>query len=269
MANKRVDAGRGRKPGVVKTTKKSSSNRIFYLVIGVIVVVGIAGLTYAASRPKNLANASPIDTTLPPVQSTGYVLGSQTAPVEVTEFGDFECPACGRFAVLTEPDIRKNFVDNGKVRWRFIDFPLGMHKNTWNASRAAACADEQGKFWPFHDLLYQSQDQWNGEATDSPDKFMKQYAQQLGLNTTQFNQCVDSKRTQAKVQAHYKLATDRQINQTPTFYIGQQQIAGAVPYDEFAKALNDALAKAGPTPSTPSGDTAKSAQVGGRKTKAK
>ena len=256
---------------MVKGTKKSSNNRFFFLGIGVLAIAGIAALTYAANKPKNLANASPIDTTLPPVKSTGYVLGSATAPVEVTEFGDFECPACGRFAVLTEPDIRKNFVDSGKVRWRFIDFPLNVHKNTWNASRAAACADEQGKFWPFHDLLYESQDQWNGEATDSPDKFMKQYARQLGLNTSQFDQCVDSKKYQAKIQAHYQLAMDRQVNQTPTFYIGQQQIAGAVPYDEFAKDLNDALAKAGAAASassTPTGDTANSAQVGGTGRKA-
>jgi protein-disulfide isomerase len=248
---------------VVKSTKKSSpASRAFYLILGVIAVGGIAALTYESTRPKNLANASPIDTTLPPVHSEGYVIGSPTAPIEITEFGDFECPACGRFAVLTEPDIRKNFVDAGKVRWRFIDFPLGVHRNTWQASRAAACADEQGKFWPFHDLLYQTQDQWNGEVTSSPDKLMKQYARQLGLNGPQFDQCVDSKKYQAKIQAHYELATQRQVNQTPTFYIGQQQIAGAVPYDEFAKYINDALAAVPKTAPTRSGDTAKSSPIG-------
>src|SRR5436853_1437597 len=164
MANKRVDTGRGRKPGLVKSTRRASgANRAFYLIIAGIAVLGIAALTYASTRPKNIENATPIDTTLPPVHSEGYVVGTQTASLEVTEFGDFECPACGRFAVLTEPDLRKNYVEPGKIRWRFIDFPLSGHKNTWPASRAAACADEQGKFWPFHDLLYQSQDQWNGE----------------------------------------------------------------------------------------------------------
>ena len=81
-----------------------------------------------------------------------------------------------------------------------------MHHNTWHASRAAACADEQGKFWEFHDALYQTQDQWNGEATGNPDKFMKQFGEQLGLDAIKFNQCVDTKKTQAKVQAHYQLA---------------------------------------------------------------
>ena len=268
MANKRVDAGRGRKPGVVRTAKKSSpANRAFYLIIAAIAIVGIAALTYASTRPRTQPNASPIDTTLAPVKSEGYVLGSASAPVEVTEFGDFECPACGRFAVLTEPDVRKNFVDAGKVRWRFIDFPLGMHKNTWNASRAAACADEQGRFWPFHDLLYQSQDQWNGEATDNPDKLMKQYARQLGLNGAQFDRCVDSKKYQAKIQAHYQLAMERKINSTPTFYIGSQQVAQALPYDPMAKYINDAIAAASRTGAAPGADTAKSSPVGSAKGK--
>jgi protein-disulfide isomerase len=244
MAQQRVESGKGRKSGVVKASKKSSSNRAFYLIIGAVAVVGIGSLTYISTRPKDNVNASPIDSTLPPVQSSGYVIGSPTAPLEVTEFGDYECPACGRFATITEPDIRKNYVETGKIRWRFIDFPLQMHKNTWQAARAAACADEQGKFWAFHDLLYQDQDQWNGEATDNPDKFMKQYGKQVGADPAKFDECVDSKKYQAKIQAHYNLAMQRQVNQTPTFVIGDQQVASALSYDEMAKLLNDALANA-------------------------
>ena len=262
MANKRVETGRGRKPGVVKSsTKGSASNRAFYLIIAVIAIGGIAALTYASTRSNAEANASPVDTTLPKVASQGYVMGSPTAPLEITEFGDFECPACGRFAVITEPDIRKNFIDSGKVRWRFIDYPLPMHRNTWQASRAAACADEQGRFWPFHDLLYENQDRWNSEATDNPDKLMKEYGRQLGLDAKQFDQCVDSKKYQAKIQAHLALAEQRKVQSTPTFIIGDQQVASALPYDEMAKYITAALAKAGPN--APSGDTGKSATVGG------
>ena len=253
---------------MVKASKKASaSNRAFYLIIALIAVGGIAALTYASTRPNAAANASPVDTTLPKVASQGYVMGSPTAPLEIIEFGDFECPACGRFAVLTEPDVRKNFIDAGKVRWRFIDYPLSMHRNTWQASRAAACADEQGKFWPFHDLLYQNQDRWNTEATNDPDKVMKEYGRQLGLNSQQFDQCVDSKKYQAKIQAHLVLAEQRKVQSTPTFVIGDQQVASALPYDDMAKYITDALAKAGPT--APGGDTAKQATVGGAAKKAK
>jgi protein-disulfide isomerase len=255
MANKRVETGGGRKSGVVK--KSSTSNRAFYLIIGAVAVLGIGALTYQTTRPDSNAVVSPIDTTLPSVKSSGYQIGNADAPLQVTEFGDFECPACGRFAELTEPDIRKNYVNTGKVLWRFIDFPLQMHRNTWQASRAAACADEQGKFWEFHDALYSTQDQWNGEATGNPDKFMKQLGGKLGLDGSKFNSCVDDKKTQAKIQAHYQLAMQRQVSQTPTFLIGDQQIAAAMPYDEFAKILDSALAKAAKAPAVRGGDTAK------------
>ena len=261
MATKRVEPGRGRKSGVVKSSKKSStSTRAFYLIIAAIAVAGVAALTYLSTRPKNVTTVSQIDTTLPKVESHGYVIGSPNAPLEVTEFGDFECPACGTFSVLTEPEIRKRFVDAGQIRWRFVDDPLAMHKNTWQASRAAACADEQGKFWPFHDLLYQTQDQWNGESTNDPDKFMKQYARQLSLNTQQFDQCIDSKKYQAKIQAHAALAEQRKVMQTPTFLVGTQQVAGAQPYDVIAKTITEELAKAGAKPGV-GGDTAKGAAV--------
>lgn len=249
------------KPGAVKASKASSSNRAFYILIIAVAIVGISALTIQTSRSKDTAQASPIDSSLPPVKSAGYTIGNANAPVEVTEFGDFECPACGNFSTLTEPDIRKRYVNTGKVLWRFIDFPLGMHRNTWPASRAAACADEQGKFWEFHDALYQTQDQWSGEATSNPDKFMKQLGKQLGLNTSQFDQCVDTKRTQAKVQAHYALAEARKVQQTPTFVVGGQQIPGAMSYDQFARLLDTALARAPAVAPMRGGDTAKSVSI--------
>ena len=227
---------------MVKTKK---SNNAFYILLAVVAVVGIGALTFLSTRQRTAQNASPIDPTLPPVKSEGYVIGSAAAPIEVTEFADFECPACERFASITEPDVRARLVNTGTIRVRFIDFPLPMHRNTWNASRAAACADAQGKFWPMHDLIYSSQDQWNGEATSNPDKVLKDVAKQVpGLDQGKFNACVDSKEMQAKIQAHYNIAEQRQIRETPTFYIGDQRFEGALPYDEFKKQVDLAVAKA-------------------------
>ena len=261
MANKRVDAP-GRKSGVVKSSKKTSaSNRAFYLLAGGMAVLGVVALTYTSTRAKGVAAASPVDTTLPPVQSEGYVMGSPTAKIEVVEFGDFECPQCGRYATLTEFDVRKRLVDPGLVRIRYIDYPLPMHPNTWNASRAAACADEQGKFWEMHDAIYSNQDRWDGTATSSPDKVLKQVAAQIpGIKTDQFDQCVDTKKTQAKVQAHLKLAEARQIGATPTFIFGgDKQYPGFLTYDQFKMFVDSAIAKAATTPPAPAvgGDTAK------------
>jgi len=266
MANKRVETGRGRKPGVVKASKKTStSNRAFYLIIAAIAIGGIAALTYASTKSNEIVNASPVDTTLPAVKSEGYVMGSPTAPLEVIEFGDFECPQCGRFATLTEPDVRKNLVNAGKIRLRYIDFPLPMHPHTWNASRAAACADAQGKFWEMHDALFANQDRWDGAATNNPDKVLKQLGDQIVPDKSKFEQCVDSKEMQAKVQAHWKLAEARHVNGTPTFVIGDQQIGQSLTYDQFKQLVDSAIAKSGKTAPPASGDTAKSTTVGGKK----
>jgi len=270
MANKRVETGRGRKPGVVKASKKSStSNRAFYLIIAVIAIGGIAALTYASTRSNAIVNASPVDTTLPLVKSEGYVMGSPTAPLEVIEFGDFECPQCGRFATLTEPDVRKNLVGGGSIRLRYIDFPLPMHPNTWNASRAAACADEQGKFWEIHDALFANQDHWDGAATSNPDKVLKQIGDQIVPDKSKFEHCVDTKQTQAKVQAHWRLAEARHVNGTPTFVIGDQQIGQVINYDQFKQLVDSAIAKSGKTAPAAEGDAAKATTVGGAKDSSK
>ena len=238
MAKDRVDPKRGRKPGVVKTSKTSTTNRVFYILIAAVAVAGIAALTYVSTHSNTAVAASPIDSTLPPVQSEGYVMGSPGAPLEVIEFGDFECPVCSRWATLIEPDVRSRLVQAGKIRFRFIDFPIAAHRNTWNASRAAACADEQGKFWEFHDALYATQDQWDGLATSNPDKYFKQeLAPRVGLKQDQFNQCVDSKKYQAKIQAHYQLGVTRSVGATPTFIIGKQSIAQMMTYDQFLAAV--------------------------------
>jgi protein-disulfide isomerase len=228
-----------------------NSTRIFYLALAVIAVAGIGALSWMSRRPAD-REVSPVDSTLPKVQSNGYVIGSASAPIEVIEYGDFECPSCARFATLTEPDVRARLVDKGIIRFRYIDFPLSMHKNTWPASRAAACADEQGKFWQMHDLLFQTQDQWNGETTSNPNPFFKQLAGQIGLNQQQFDQCVDSKKTQAKVQAHEQLAAQQRIGATPSFVIGGKIIEGPRPYDEFKTLVDAALAKSGSPMAIPS-----------------
>jgi protein-disulfide isomerase len=236
-----VDSSKRRNP---KARTVSKAMRAFYVILALVAIAGIGGLTFLSTRPKE-ATLTAVDTTLPKVVSQGYTLGDSSAPVEVIEFADFECPACERFATLSEPDVRTRLIQTGKIRMRFVDYPLPMHKNTWFASRAAACADEQGKFWPMHDAIFASQDRWNGEATSNPNKVFKELAGPLGINQAQFDQCVDSKKYQAKVQAHQQLALDRQVPSTPSFVIGGKMHSGALFYDDFKKLVDNALAAAG------------------------
>jgi protein-disulfide isomerase len=245
---------------VVKSAKKPA-NKAFFTIIGAIAVLGVIALTWMSTRPKTSRTVA-YDPTLPKVESQGYVIGSASAPIEVTEFGDFECPQCGRFATLTEPDVRSRLVAGGQIRWRYIDYPLEMHKNTWNASMAAACADEQGKFWEMHDAIYSAQDQWDGQATGNPNKVLKQVASSIVPDKEKFNSCLDEEKTKAKVQAHYKLATDRKLPGTPTFLIGTQQISEFLTYDQFKKIVEDEAAKVKAAPvSAPSTDSAKGAPL--------
>ena len=184
-----------------------------------------------------------IDPNLPALKAEGYLIGSPSAPLEITEFADFECPGCGQFATLTEPDVRAKLVNTGKIRMRFMDFPLPMHKNTWDASLAAACANDQGKFWEMHDAIFQNQDRWNGEATSRPRSVLSDLAKGIGLDMSKYNDCMDKETHKAKIQATLMEAERRGVNQTPTFVIGDKLVPGALPYDSFKKLVDDELAK--------------------------
>jgi protein-disulfide isomerase len=226
---------------VVSSAKRGGPGRGFWLALGLAAVLGVGLLGYLASRPK--LTATTIDPNLPAMKAEGYVLGSPSAPLEVIEFADFECPGCGQFATLTEPDIRTKLVNTGKIRIRFMDYPLPMHRNTWDASLAAACANDQGKFWELHDAIFQNQDRWNGETTKRPRPVLAGLAKAVGLDMSKYDACMDADTHRAKVQAHLQEAERQQITQTPTFVIGGKRIPGALPYDTFKKLVDEELAK--------------------------
>ncbi|HEX2781810.1 MAG TPA: thioredoxin domain-containing protein, partial [Gemmatimonadaceae bacterium] len=173
-------------------SEQRRSKAPFWAILGGVALLGVIAIAYAANRPKK-RGISEIDLRADPAQARGYVLGDTTKGVQVMEFADFECPACMQFATITEPDVRK-LVQQGKISYRFYDYPLPMHANTWDASNAAACANEQGKFWEMHDALFENQDRWNGEATRSPKPVLKGLAQQVGLDAAKWEQCFDEER---------------------------------------------------------------------------
>jgi protein-disulfide isomerase len=235
---------------VVTAAKRGGPGRGFWIALGVLVLLGITGLSWMASRPK--MQVTRIDPSLPAMKAEGYLLGSPTAPVEVIEFADFECPACGQFAILTEPDVRTRLVNTGQVRIRYIDFPLAMHKNTWDASLAAACANDQGKFWAMHDALFANQDRWNGEATSTPRKPIGELAKSVGLDMTKYGACMDADTHRAKIQSHLAEAEKRGAQSTPTFVFNGTMVGSALPYDKFKQFVDDALKAAPAATAAPS-----------------
>jgi protein-disulfide isomerase len=244
MAKQAGNGGRkGRRSGVVSDVKRGGPGRGFWIALGVLALVGITALSWMASRPK--AQVTRLDPSLPAMKAEGYLLGSPSAPVEVIEFADFECPACGQYATITEPDVRTRLVNTGQVRIRYIDYPLPMHRNTWDASLAAACANDQGKFWEMHDALFANQDRWNTEVTSRPRGPIGDLAKSVGLDMNKYDACMAADTHRAKIQSHLAEAEKRQIRSTPTFVFNGVVVPSALPYDTFKKYVDDA-AKAAP-----------------------
>jgi protein-disulfide isomerase len=207
------------------------------------VVVGVAALGYVVTKPKaGATDAIQVADTTNAGPSQGYLMGKVDAPVKILEFADFECPACAGFSVVTEPDVRTRIINTGLANITYFDFPLTQHRNTVAASNAAACADEQGKFWPMHDRLFQAQDEWNGEATDSPKAFFKRYAQEIGLDVAKWEACYDARKYQKRIGANLADGLRRGVGSTPTFVIGNKLYRGMSSYDAM-KAIVDSVAE--------------------------
>ena len=226
---------------MVKKRPRRSMAR-FYGALAVIALAGAALLAYVASRPKQ--QVTTVDPNLPPAKAEGYQLGDPNAPVQVLEFADFECPSCGQFAAVTEPDVRKRLIETGQVLYKFFDFPLSMHRNTVPASNAAACAADQGKFWEMHDRIFAGQDQWNTEATSNPKKIFKDYAREIGLDVDKWEQCFDAGTHLPRIEANRQEGERRMVNSTPTFVIGKRQMPGNLSYDDFKKWVDSAAVEA-------------------------
>ena len=242
------DAGKGKRPGVVKK-KPAKSSRGFYLLLAIIFIGGGVWLATLATRPK-AAPVQEVDVTA--AAAEGYLAGNPSAPVQVLEFADYECPACGQFSLVTEPDVRRRLIQAGLVSYRFYDYPLPQHKNSLQASIAAACADDQKKFWQMHDALFFNQPEWSTEATTNPGKFFQEYAKQIGLNLDDWKKCFEAQQHLTRIYGNRKEGDRVGVSQTPTFVIGRKKVVGAIGYDEFkmyvdsAAALSPAPAPAGP-----------------------
>ena len=207
------------------------SNNSFGGIIAVVAVAGLATLGWVMSRPPKTMTLDPA--TLANVTAAGILKGDPNAPVQVLEFADFECPGCGYFAVVTEPDVIKRLVDTGEISFRFFDFPLPMHQNAIPAHNAAQCGNEQGKVWEMHDRIFAGQIEWNTQATRNPRKVFKTYASAAGLDVSKWEECYDSERMLPQILANQREGERLRVSFTPTFVIGGRVVSGAIPYDQF------------------------------------
>jgi protein-disulfide isomerase len=175
------------------------------------------------------------------------VKGDSNAPVTVVEFSDFQCPFCSRFAEQTLPALQENYIDTGKIKFVYRDMPLAnLHPNAKTAHIAAECADEQGKFWEYHDVLFEKQNQWNRISLDAASENFKGYAAELGLNSASFDTCLSSKSIADEVNADLVEAGQYGATGTPTFFIGNEKdgfikLVGAQPFSAFQVIIDKQL----------------------------
>lgn len=171
------------------------------------------------------------------------ILGSKDAPITIIEFGDYQCFYCNKFYHNTESDIVKNYIDTGKVKMVFKDFTI-IGQDSVAAANAAHCAQEQGKFWEYHDALYNN---WAGENTGwaSPTN-LAQFAKQIGLDQDQFSQCITQGKYMQIVRGSVTDANTLGLTGTPDFFIiapdnSVTKLVGAQPYEVFDEVFKSKL----------------------------
>lgn len=189
---------------------------------------------------KNSGIVSKSDFTTQDLVSRGSpYMGNSGAPITIIEFGDYQCTYCYKFHQNSLDTIKEEYLLSEKASLVFVDFPLNGPDSVM-AAEASHCADDQGKFWPFHDIVYEN---WNGERTGWVNRdSLTGFAQTAGLDTKQFNECLDSEKYRKQVVDTYDFAQEIGIDATPSFLIisGDKimKITGNQPLEVFRKTLD-------------------------------
>jgi protein-disulfide isomerase len=217
----------------------------FYAVLVVLafsvgVLIGYLAWGRAASvQTSGPVAQAPVDTPAPQyvrykVPTDGFPsIGPADAPITIVEFSDFQCPYCRQWQQQTYQPLLDAYP--GKIRIVYRDFPLtSIHPNAFPAAEAAQCANEQSAFWPYHDKLFSSE--------NLGDDVYKQYAQDLGLDMTKFDDCLSNHTYQQYVQSNSDFAQNLGVNSTPTFFINGLAVVGAQPLNVFQQVIDKELA---------------------------
>ncbi len=251
-----------------KVIKKSTFNG---LIISLILIVGIAAFfagSYTSVFNSNQITEEDLDDAiaklelkilqnqLPTKQPTPIVkisadndpiIGNPDAPITIIEFSDFQCPFCARFHIQTLPLILEEYIDQGKVKLVFRDFPIqSIHPNALPASVAAECANEQGKFREMHDMLFDNQNQWNKLETNDVLSLFSNYASNIQLDQEIFDSCLTSGKYIEEIRKDLDDGRDYGVSGTPGFFVGNEKIGfvelkGAQPFESFKKIIDSQL----------------------------
>ncbi len=225
-----------KKAGRVQRRRRNSNLFIWGLVAAVVVIAAVVIIVNNsnAAGPQIAANppaAAPLD------KCGSATCGSPNAPVTIDLYADFQCPYCAQFEPVVE-QLGPNYIDTGKVKVVFHNFSF-IGPESDGAAQAAMCAGDQNKFWMFANDLYKHQGTENSGTFSTNN--LKQLAAAAGLNTSQFNSCMDTGKYASAVQQQTSEGQQRQVQSTPTFFVNGQMHAGGVSYDQLVALVNTAL----------------------------
>ncbi len=221
----------------------SRESKILSAVL-VVVVGAMIGLFALANRSdtaeQKTGDASKI------VRDSTHKTG--TGPVQLVEFGDYQCPACG----AAHPIVKQILKDyEGKVTFYFRNYPLtNIHRNAQASALAAEAAADQGKFWEMHDLLYDKQKEWENLTTDNARKKFVEYATGLGMDGARLEKAITEAQFEDIIAQDLADGTALAVNSTPTFYVNGTKFAGGSNYPALREAIDVELAKAAAAPAT-------------------
>jgi protein-disulfide isomerase len=193
----------------------------------------------SAATPASIAKDS---STLLAKADRGRIRGDSSAKLWVVMVSDFQCPYCRQWHDEVFATVMRDYVATGKVRVAYLNYPLSIHQNAMPAAEAAMCASVQGKFWEMHDAIFRAQEEWAG--LPNPKLVFDSLAKSVGVSAEPYRSCIESGATRPMILADEQRATTAGVRATPTFFIGNGELEGAVPLPEFRVALDKALASA-------------------------
>jgi len=219
----------------------------FMIWSAVIIAGGLIGWAILSSGGSNGTSSQNVSEVAESIDENAPVLGDSNAPVTIVEYADFQCPVCNRFFHDAWPQIKEAYIKTGKAKLVYKNFQF-IGPDSQRAGEAAQCAGAQGKFWEYHDTLYNHiWDNYyargiNGENRGAfTEQKLKNFAGQLGLNTEQFNSCYDSGTYRKVLSSDRNEGTRQGVRGTPTFFINGQKVVGAQPFSVFAQIIESEL----------------------------
>jgi protein-disulfide isomerase len=232
-------------PAPTPSSTRRSPLLPLYIVLALVAVLGAWLIVRQVSKKSTSPDANtPVQANFTPQQlnaTPGIAAGRSDAPVTIFEFADFQCPHCAQFATMVEPVLRERMIKTGKVRFVFYEFPLGGgFQWSFLAARAGRCANEQGKFWDWHDWTFGKQSDWSYERDqDAVIAHFADYAKQVGMDPGKFEECVRSDRFRKEVTQSRAFGESLQIQGTPTLFINGKRVPNTPEaYNELEPLIN-------------------------------